>query len=97
LKDKEAFKCKVCMQTFMSTSKMMDRYTHQTSRHPTVKPEDCFPDLKGFDPLNPPDEKKKGSAAPKPKGPSKKKAAKGDELAALLDAGLSIGKSKKKK
>ena len=97
--DASAFMCKICRQTFMVNSKPSLLYLHVTAKHDDKKdnPVECFDSLAGFDPADP-DGKKKGKAAAagpvKPKKTAKKKE---DDLASLLDAGLSVGKKKKGK
>mmetsp|Transcript_29977 Transcript_29977/g.96724 ORF Transcript_29977/g.96724 Transcript_29977/m.96724 type:complete len:130 (+) Transcript_29977:136-525(+) len=93
-KDKQAYKCLICLQTFLVSSTDGVLFNHVTSKHDKLEkePEKCFPKLKGFDPSAP--------AAAAPAAVSKKPvaaAAKKDAgLNDLLAAGLAGGKGKKK-
>jgi hypothetical protein len=40
----QSLKCKICMQTFMSTQKSQ-LPAHVDSKHPKLKWADCFPDI----------------------------------------------------
>lgn len=96
--DKDAFMCLLCRQTFMVNVKAPALYLHVTSKHdPDTDPASCFPSLKDFDPNDPKGLKKaangSGPEAPKPKKVTKKK---DDDLDALLDTGLNLGKKKPK-
>merc|ERR1711862_800528 len=104
-KDKVAFKCLLCLQTFMINAKLPVLYLHVTSRHEGADPVSCFPCLAGFDPNDPKGEKKKNddknSTTTVLKKKSSKKSNNAADLDSLLDAGLSIsskskGKNKKK-
>lgn len=84
----------------MSNARAPLLYQHVQAKHPPgTDPSACFPEqLKDFDPNDPKGERKAASGggsggAPKPKKAAKKK---DDNLDALLDAGLSAGKKKKK-
>ena len=86
--DAEAFKCKICLQTFMVNAKPPLLYQHVVAKHPdsVANLESCFPQLAGYDPSDPKGEKKEAAAgAAKPKKAPKKKEA---DLDSLLDAGL---------
>jgi hypothetical protein len=100
-KDAHAFVCKLCRQTFMVNAKPPMLYLHVTSKHPTEgsNPATCFDQLAGFDPLDPKGEKAEKEAAEKKKNATagKKKKEAGGDLLGMLDAGLSKGKSTKKK
>jgi len=95
-KDAEAFACKLCKQTFMVNARPPVLYQHVTAKHPAVTdPASCFDMLKDFDPNDPKGEKKVGDDATK--AVAVKKVAKKtteDDLSALLDAGLKVGKKK---
>ena len=54
-KDKAGFKCAICLQTFMISTKPSGLFLHVKSKHDKeiATPEKCFPALKGFDPANP--------------------------------------------
>lgn len=98
-KDKDAYMCLLCRQTFMVNVKPPALYLHVTSKHDEgTDPASCFPSLKDFDPNDPKGLNKttttSGSAAPMPKKTTKKK---DDELDALLDSGLTLGKKNLKK
>ena len=95
-KDKEGFKCKICMTTFMINVKPPTLYLHMTSKHKeTTDPYLCFESMKDYDPEDP--EGKKAAAAAGKKVVAKKKPKKQeDSLDDLLSAGLSIGKKKGK-
>lgn len=75
-------------------------YQHVYAKHPDMlsDPTRCFPELAGYDPNDPKGEKAAAKAKQEAAAKKKKKAAKGgmDDLDALLDAGLSMGKKKKK-
>lgn len=97
--DSAAFVCLMCRQTFMVNAKPPTLYLHVTSKHePGTDPAACFPSLKDFDP-NDPKGLKKSSAGSSGGGVKPKKAGKkkDEDLDALLDAGLSLGKKKSKK
>ena len=89
--DSEAFKCKICMQTFMCNVKMELLYNHVTARHDDKKasPGSCFDQLVGYDPTAP----VAAAAAAVVVKPKKKN--KADGLEDLFSAGLSLGKKKK--
>lgn len=94
--DAAAFKCELCLQTFMVNAKPPLLYQHVIAKHPAgTDPVACFPvHMKDFDPNDPKGEKK--AAAEKAAGaaaPKKKAVKKDDGLDTLLDAGL---KTKKK-
>ena len=97
--DASAYICKICRQTFMVNAKASLLYLHVTAKHDGTAPDACFDSLVGFDPDDPDGEKaakaakEAAAAAPKPKKAAKKK---DDDLDALLSAGLTIGKGKKK-
>mmetsp|Transcript_3522 Transcript_3522/g.4698 ORF Transcript_3522/g.4698 Transcript_3522/m.4698 type:complete len:131 (+) Transcript_3522:67-459(+) len=94
-KDASAFICKLCRQTFMVNARPPVLYLHVTSKHPPgTDPAACFDMLKDFDPDDPKGLKKEAAAKAAAK-PKKKK--QNDNLDDLLSAGLSSGKSKKKK
>uniref|UniRef100_A0A6U3R4F5 At2g23090-like zinc-binding domain-containing protein n=1 Tax=Ditylum brightwellii TaxID=49249 RepID=A0A6U3R4F5_9STRA len=93
-KDASAFMCKLCRQTFMVNAKLPVLYLHVTSKHGNATdPASCFDQLAGYDPNDPKGEK--AASAAKEAAP-KKKVKKKEDLSDLLDAGLSMGKSKKK-
>ncbi|KAL7574617.1 hypothetical protein ACA910_002969 [Epithemia clementina (nom. ined.)] len=99
--DKAAFKCELCLQTFMISSKPPLLWQHVQAKHPAgTSPTACFPELlKDFDPNDPLGEKKaaelKAAAAQAAAVPVKKKVVKkNDDLDSLLDAGLTKGKKK---
>eukprot|EP00568_Trieres_chinensis_P006813 CAMPEP_0183298302 /NCGR_PEP_ID=MMETSP0160_2-20130417/5365_1 /TAXON_ID=2839 ORGANISM="Odontella Sinensis, Strain Grunow 1884" /NCGR_SAMPLE_ID=MMETSP0160_2 /ASSEMBLY_ACC=CAM_ASM_000250 /LENGTH=134 /DNA_ID=CAMNT_0025460311 /DNA_START=68 /DNA_END=472 /DNA_ORIENTATION=- len=95
-KDASAFMCLLCRQTFMVNARMPVLYTHVISKHEAgTDPASCFPQLKDFDPNDPKGEKKTTTASSKPAAVKKKKKNDAD-LSELLDAGLSMGKGKKK-
>lgn len=95
-KDSAAFMCQLCRQTFMVNAKLPVLYLHVTSKHePGTDPATCFAALKDFDPNDPKGEKKAAAAQAKPAG-TKKAKKKEEDLSDLLDAGLSMGKKKKK-
>jgi hypothetical protein len=98
-KDATAFICKLCKQTFMVNARPPVLYLHVTSKHePGTDPAACFDQLVGFDPNDPKGEKKAAEdAAKKQAAAAKKKANDAANLDLLLDAGLSSGKSAKKK
>ncbi|KAH8051770.1 hypothetical protein JL722_10604 [Aureococcus anophagefferens] len=54
-KDKAGYKCSICLQTFMISTKPSGLFLHVKSKHDKeiATPEKCFPALKGFDPANP--------------------------------------------
>jgi len=92
-RDKEGFKCKICMTTFMINVKPPTLYLHMTSKHPgTTDCGLCFDSMKGYDP-NAPTESTKAAAPVAAKKKTKKQE---ESLDDLLSAGLSLGKSKKK-
>mmetsp|Transcript_5810 Transcript_5810/g.10639 ORF Transcript_5810/g.10639 Transcript_5810/m.10639 type:complete len:139 (+) Transcript_5810:285-701(+) len=97
--DREGFKCKVCMTTFMINVKPPTLYLHMTSKHPEMGPGDCgkcFDSMADYDPADP-DGKKAAAAAAKCTVVKKKKAKKPEaSLDDLLSAGLSGGKKTKK-
>ncbi|KAJ1463328.1 hypothetical protein M885DRAFT_504989 [Pelagophyceae sp. CCMP2097] len=90
-KDKAAFKCAICLQTFLVTSKPEALYLHVTAKHDkeVATPEKCFPSLKGFDPNKP-----VAAAAAAPVVVKKKVVKKDDSLNDMLSAGLAKGKKK---
>eukprot|EP00567_Pseudictyota_dubia_P018430 CAMPEP_0197434196 /NCGR_PEP_ID=MMETSP1175-20131217/1958_1 /TAXON_ID=1003142 /ORGANISM="Triceratium dubium, Strain CCMP147" /LENGTH=132 /DNA_ID=CAMNT_0042962823 /DNA_START=146 /DNA_END=544 /DNA_ORIENTATION=+ len=93
-KDSAAYMCLMCRQTFMVNAKLPVLYLHVTSKHePGTDPAKCFPELKDFDPNDPKGTKKAASAKSSAPKKSKKKE---EDLSDLLDAGLSMGKTKKK-
>jgi len=92
-KDGQAFMCTVCRQTFMVNVKLSLLHGHAVNKHPDKTPSVCFTALVGYDPNGPAPAAAAATAAPKPK---KKKEKKEDDLSSLLDAGLSMGKKKKK-
>lgn len=96
--DAQAFKCAICLQTFMISAKPPVLYQHVVAKHPgdVATPEKCFAQLKDFDPNDPKGEKK--AAAEKTEAAKAKKATSknNDDLDLLLDAGLG-GKKKNKK
>mmetsp|Transcript_4651 Transcript_4651/g.6883 ORF Transcript_4651/g.6883 Transcript_4651/m.6883 type:complete len:131 (+) Transcript_4651:143-535(+) len=95
VKDASAFICKLCRQTFMVNARPPVLYLHVTSKHPAgTDPAACFDMLKDFDPNDPKGLKKEAAAKAAAK-PKKKK--QNDNFDDLLSAGLSSGKSKKKK
>ena len=84
----------------MANAKPELLYQRIVAKHPAgTDPVACFPDqMKDFDPNDPKGLKKAASASKAtPIKPKKKKEKKEDNLDALLDAGLSLGKKKKKK
>ena len=96
-KDAAGKMCVLCRQTFMINSRPPLLYQHVVAKHPAnTKPEECFPELAGWDP-NDPDGTKAAAAskASAAKKPAKKKKNDAGDLDALLDAGLSKGKKKK--
>ena len=97
--DSSAFMCKLCRQTFMVNARPPVLYLHVTSKHePGTDPGSCFDQLIGFDPNDPKGEKKaKADAEAKKKAAAKKKKADTGGLDDLLSAGLSKGKTTKKK
>ena len=100
--DASAFKCEVCLQTFMANARPPLLYQHVVAKHPD-KVSDflvCFPVLlKDFDPNDPKGEKKaaaeKATATKKSSKKTSKK--KDDGLDDLLSAGLAGAKKKGKK
>ncbi|GKZ01471.1 hypothetical protein MPSEU_001097700 [Mayamaea pseudoterrestris] len=87
LKDAEAFKCKICLQTFMANARPPLLYEHVVAKHAGLDPVACFDSLADFDPNDPKGLNKPAateSGPPKPKPKSKKEA----DLDLLLDAGL---------
>jgi len=97
-KDAQAFKCAICMNTFMVNVKPPTLYLHVTSKHPTVtNPAECFVSLAGYDPDDPTGAKKAEAAklVGGVKKPKKKK--KKEEEIDLLSIGLTKGKTKKKR
>lgn len=98
-KDATAFKCILCLQTFMVNAKPPTLYLHVTSKHESgTDPASCFPSLAGFDPDDPKGLKAAKAAAACTVVKSKKKKKNDvDDLAGLLDAGLKTGKGKKKR
>mmetsp|Transcript_22178 Transcript_22178/g.68391 ORF Transcript_22178/g.68391 Transcript_22178/m.68391 type:complete len:136 (+) Transcript_22178:216-623(+) len=100
-KDKAAFKCLICLQTFTISTKPAGLFLHVKSKHDKEEktPEKCFPCLKGFDP----DAKAApaaggGGGIKVAQGAAKKKVSKkkdADDLSALLADGLKVGKKKK--
>ena len=97
-KDRDGFKCKICMTTFMINVKPPTLYLHMTSKHPDMTdPGRCFDSMQGYDPDDPKGEKAAAAAAKKgPVVPKKKGKKKEDNLDDLLSAGLNIGGKKKK-
>lgn len=95
-KDKQAFKCAICLQTFLISSTPAVLFNHVKSKHDKFdkEPDKCFPSLKGFDPNAP-----APAAAVAPVAAKKKPVAakKDDGLNDLLAAGLAGGKGGKKK
>jgi len=95
-KDRNGFKCKICMTTFMINVKPPTLYLHMTSKHPeTTDCSLCFDEMKDYDPDDP---KGLKAAAAAKQGPVKKKKANKqvDSLDDLLSAGLGGGKKKGK-
>ena len=96
-KDASAFVCKICRQTFMVNAKPSLLYLHVTAKHANKSdiPWDCFDQLVGFE-KDDPDMLKKNGAPVAAAGPVKPKKVvkKDDDLSALLDAGLKVGKKK---
>uniref|UniRef100_A0A7S4JVX6 At2g23090-like zinc-binding domain-containing protein n=1 Tax=Odontella aurita TaxID=265563 RepID=A0A7S4JVX6_9STRA len=93
-KDSAAYMCQLCRQTFMVNAKLPVLYLHVTSKHePGTLPASCFVQLKDYDPNDPKGEKKAAKANAKPVS---KKSKKKEDLSDLFDAGLSMGKTKKK-
>lgn len=96
-KDAVAFKCEICLQTFMVNSKPPLLWQHVVAKHPPgTAPTACFPVLlKDFDPNDPNGEKKATTDTAATAQPVKPKVVKKSDpgLDALLDAGL---KQKKK-
>lgn len=93
--DAAAKMCLLCRQTFMVNARPPLLMQHVTAKHPAgTKLEDCFPELKDYDPNDPDGTKKAATtaAAVKPKKAAKKK---DDNLDDLLSAGLTKGKKKK--
>jgi hypothetical protein len=88
-KDSEAFKCNICLQTFMSNARPLTLYEHFISKHSALDPVACFASLKDFDPADPKG-LKKAAATPAATGPPKPKAKSKAELDLdlLLDAGI---------
>ena len=99
--DSQAFVCKLCRQTFMVNARPPMLYLHVTSKHATeaLTPVNCFDQLAGFDPQDPKGEKADKAAAAKKNNAagSKKKKDTAVDLLGMLDAGLTKGKSTKKK
>mmetsp|Transcript_26469 Transcript_26469/g.39157 ORF Transcript_26469/g.39157 Transcript_26469/m.39157 type:complete len:134 (+) Transcript_26469:74-475(+) len=95
-KDKDGFKCKICMTTFMINVKPPTLYLHMTSKHKdTTDPYLCFDSMKDYDPEDP-EGKKAAAAAAATKVVIKKKPKKQPEIDDLLSAGLNNGKKKGK-
>lgn len=95
-KDSQAFKCKICMNTFMVNVKPPTLYLHVTSKHADITdPTQCFEILAGYDPDDPKGLKKAEANKAVVKKPKKKKKEEG--LEDLLSIGLSKGKTKKKR
>lgn len=95
-KDKEGFKCSICMTTFMINVKPPTLYLHMTSKHPDLKDCGlCFDSMKDYDPDDPKGEK--AAAAAKKVVVKKKPKKQEDSLDDLLSAGLGVGKKKKGK
>ena len=82
-KDGQAFRCLICMQTFMVNVKPPTLLLHVTAKHPGTEPTMCFASLKGFDPNAP-------AVAPvvATKAPIKPKKKKTEDSFDLLSAGL---------
>ena len=98
-KDSSAYVCNICKQNFMVNATKAILHLHCTAKHDGIDPIQCFPILVGFDPNDPKGLKAKAAEDAKKAQAKKKKAAKnngGDDLDALLSAGLSKGKKKKK-
>lgn len=94
--DSAAKMCALCRQTFMVNARPPLLLQHVTAKHPGgTAPEECFPELKDWDPNDPDGTKKaaaaSAAAAAKPKKTVKKNDAGLDDL---LSAGLSKGKKK---
>lgn len=72
-------------------------YLHVTAKHDEKKdnPVECFDSLAGFDPADPDGKNKAPAAAAEPLKPKKTVKKKDDDLSALLDAGLTMGKKGK--
>jgi hypothetical protein len=96
--DSTAFKCGICMSTFMVNVKPPQLHLHVTSKHPAgTDPVACFAILKGYDPDDPKGLKAAAAAAEAAKSVVKKpKKKKDDGFEDLLSAGLTKGKKKKK-
>lgn len=94
-RDSEAFKCSVCLSTFMCNVKPSLLMTHVTARHPAMvaTPGQCFEALTNYDPSDPDGKKKASTSSTGPVKPKKKKVEVG--LDDLFAAGLSGGKKKK--
>mmetsp|Transcript_4131 Transcript_4131/g.8676 ORF Transcript_4131/g.8676 Transcript_4131/m.8676 type:complete len:136 (-) Transcript_4131:263-670(-) len=98
--DATAYMCKICRQTFMVNAKLSLLYLHVTAKHDDKKdsPVECFDSLADFDPADPDGKNKaKSAAAAGPVKPKKSAKKKDDDLASLLDAGLTVSKKKGKK
>lgn len=95
-KDASAFVCKICRQTFMVNAKPSLLYVHVTAKHADKAdtPWDCFDQLVGFEKDDPDMLKKNGAVAAVAPVKPKKVVKKDDDLSALLDAGLKVGKKK---
>ena len=100
--DAHAKMCQLCRQTFMVNSRPPLLHQHIVAKHPEITdPADfvkCFPtELAGYDPNDPKGEKAAAAAKAKPAAKAKKANKQGDDLAALLGAGLAGNKKKGKK
>mmetsp|Transcript_28974 Transcript_28974/g.27885 ORF Transcript_28974/g.27885 Transcript_28974/m.27885 type:complete len:130 (-) Transcript_28974:304-693(-) len=93
-KDSTAYSCLICRQSFMVNAKLPLLHLHVISKHKTLDPVTCFPELAGYDPDNP--EGKVATTTAKKIVPKKKKKTE-DSLDSLLDAGLGKKKGKGKK
>uniref|UniRef100_A0A7S4CPR2 At2g23090-like zinc-binding domain-containing protein n=1 Tax=Eutreptiella gymnastica TaxID=73025 RepID=A0A7S4CPR2_9EUGL len=47
-KDQQAYKCGICMQTFMCTTKPAQLQQHCENKHPKADIAKCFPELPGL-------------------------------------------------
>mmetsp|Transcript_1813 Transcript_1813/g.3803 ORF Transcript_1813/g.3803 Transcript_1813/m.3803 type:complete len:131 (-) Transcript_1813:207-599(-) len=92
--DKEAVKCKICLQGFMCTATTKQLKGHVDSKHAGTDPAACFPAIASM--LAAEEQAAAQAAPPKPKKDApKKKSSKGGDLDALFSEGLSMGKKKK--
>ena len=90
LKDQQAHKCTVCMQTFMCTAKVFHLQQHCSNKHPKCEAVACFPEL----PAMLAAEAKRAKKLAAEEEASKKKKAAAEKLG---QKGVAKNKSKKKK